>query len=59
MLLTVCENERKSLIQHYERSELRLILSGQKLIKNAKICMAKTQMRHFEQFSNNVLLSLL
>ena len=30
------ENHRKSLIQHCERSELRYILSGQKLIKNAK-----------------------
>ena len=29
-------NHRKSLIQHCERSELRLHLSGQKLIKNAK-----------------------
>ena len=30
------ENHRKSLIQHCERSELRLHLSGQKLIKNAE-----------------------
>mgnify|MGYP006903775049 CR=1 FL=1 len=29
------ENHRKSLIQHCEQSELRLHLSGQKLIKNA------------------------
>ena len=33
---TVFENHRKSLIQHCERSELRLHFSGQKLIKNAK-----------------------
>ena len=33
---TVFENHRKSLIQHCERSELCLILSGQKLIENAK-----------------------
>ena len=33
---TVFENHRKSLIQHCERSELRLHLSGQELIKNAK-----------------------
>ena len=33
---TVFENNRKSLIQHCERSELRLHLSGQKFIKNAK-----------------------
>ena len=31
---TVFKNYRKSLIQHYQRSELRYILSGQKLIKN-------------------------
>ena len=30
------ENHRKSRIQHCERSELRLQMSGQKLIKNAK-----------------------
>ena len=30
------ENHRKSLIQHCDRSELRLHLSGQKVIKNAK-----------------------
>jgi len=35
-LMTVFENHRKSLIQHCERSELRLHLSGRKLIKNAK-----------------------
>ena len=34
---TVVENHRKSLIQHRERSELSLHLSGQKFIKNAKI----------------------
>ena len=33
---TVLENHTKSLIQHCERSELRLHLSGQKVIKNAK-----------------------
>ena len=33
---TVFENHRKSLIQHCERSELCLHLSGQKLIKNAQ-----------------------
>ena len=33
---TVFENHRKSLIQHCERSELRLHLSGQKLTRNAK-----------------------
>jgi len=35
-LIMVFENHRKSLIQYCERSELRLLLSGQKLIKNAK-----------------------
>ena len=34
----VFETHRKSLIQHCERSELRLHFSGQKLIKNAKNC---------------------
>ena len=34
--LTVFENHRKSLIQHCERSELHLHLSGPKLIKNVK-----------------------
>ena len=41
---TVFENDRKSLIQHCERSELRLhfsvvrsLLIGQKLMENAKI----------------------
>ena len=33
---TVFENHTKSLIQHCERSELRLLSSGQKLIKNDK-----------------------
>ena len=33
---TVFDNHRKSLIQYCERSGLRLHLSGQKLIKNAK-----------------------
>ena len=33
---TVFENQRKSLIQHCERSELNYIFSGQKLIINAK-----------------------
>ena len=33
---TVFANYRKSRIQHCERSELRLHLSGQKFIKNAK-----------------------
>ena len=33
---TVYENHQKSRIQHCERSELRLHLSGQKLIKNDK-----------------------
>ena len=33
---TVFENQRKSLIQHCERSELRLHLSAQKFIKNTK-----------------------
>ena len=32
---TVFENHRKSLIQHYERSEQHLHLSEQKLIKHA------------------------
>ena len=32
----VFENHRKSLIQHCERSERRLHLSGQKLTRNAK-----------------------
>ena len=36
IVFTVFENHRKSFIQHFERSELRLHLSGQKLIKNAK-----------------------
>ena len=35
---TVFENHRKSLIQHCERSELRLHLEWLKLIKNAKNC---------------------
>ena len=35
--LTVFKNHRKSLIQHCERSELRLHLSGQKFIENAKM----------------------
>ena len=66
--ITVFENHRKSLIQHCERSELRL----QKFSKNAKkVNFAsfkslkfavkqsyqkgwKVQMRHFEEFSNNV-----
>ena len=33
---TVFENHRKSIIQHCEQSELRYILSGGKLIKNAQ-----------------------
>ena len=33
---TVFENHIKGLIQHCERSELRLLSSGQKLIQNAK-----------------------
>ena len=33
---TVFENHRKSLIQHCERSDLRLQLSGKKLIKNVQ-----------------------
>ena len=37
-ICTVFENHRKSLIQHCERSKLRLHFSGQKLIKNAKNC---------------------
>ena len=36
LCFTVFENHRKSLIQHCERSELRLHLSEQKLSKNAK-----------------------
>ena len=35
-IITVFENHRKSLIQHCDRSELRLHLSGHKVIKNAK-----------------------
>ena len=35
--LTMFKNHRKSLIQHCERSELRLHLSGPKFIKNAKM----------------------
>ena len=36
LVSTVFENHRKSLLQHCERSELRLHLSGQKLIENVK-----------------------
>ena len=38
---TVFENHRKSIIQHCKRSELRLHLSGQKLIQNAKLSKAE------------------
>ena len=36
LYLTVFESHRKSLIQHCERSDLRLQLSGKKLIKNVQ-----------------------
>ena len=54
---TVFENHRKSLIQHCERSELRLHFGEQKLIKNAKKLEEKV-MWHFGWFSNTVVTCL-
>ena len=53
----------KSLVEHCERSELRLHLSGQKFMKNAqnsqfceflKVLMVNIQMRHFSWFYTTV-----
>ena len=51
---TVFENHRKSLIQHYERSKLSSYLSGQKLIKNAKMIYFGEFLKTWSLRSSNV-----
>ena len=50
----VFENHRKSLIQHYERSKLSSYLSGQKLIKNAKMIYFGEFLKTWSLRSSNV-----